>query len=119
MFPFMAYISVSLDDSLTKQMHNEFGVLEPTWSHLGSARELTRSWKRLAQQTSNHVEAEGRQEWNTDFRRGFNVLLGDNSLVWRNQIHQPAEFNSVLHPIVELSSESLPIHNFTSFGWRQ
>lgn len=108
------FLRSSLDDSLTKQMHNELifraNLIEP-W--IGS-RASPEAWQRLDKKLAELAEAEGGRVKYWIFDADSSVLLGDNSLSNSGQIPSSNGFTRIPSDN-ELSSDRYLYTTFTSF----
>ncbi|MGO3740565.1 MAG: hypothetical protein ACTJGG_13995 [Marinomonas foliarum] len=97
----------SLDDSLTKQMHNELifraNLIEP-W--IGS-RTSPDAWQRLVKKLADLTEAEGGRVKYWVFDSDSTVLLGDNSLTEMGQVPLTEGF-SLISSNSAMSSDHYP-----------
>ncbi|MCW8356282.1 heavy metal sensor histidine kinase [Marinomonas pontica] len=104
----------SLDDSLTKQMHNELifraNLIEP-W--IGS-RTSPDAWQRLVKKLADLTEAEGGRVKYWVFDSDSTVLLGDNSLTEMGQVPLTEGF-SLISSNSAMSSDHYLYTTFTSF----
>jgi two-component system heavy metal sensor histidine kinase CusS len=108
------YLRSSLDDSLTKQMHNELEFRANLIAPWVSSRASPEAWKRLDNKLSNLVEAEGGRVKYWIFDADSTVLLGDNSLSDASQIPSTSGFTRTPSDS-ELSSDRYLYTTFTSF----
>ena len=108
------FLRSSLDDSLSKQMHNELifraNLIEP-W--IGS-RASPEAWQRLDKKLAELTEAEGGRVKYWIFDADSTVLLGDNSLSDLGQTPSSNGFTRIPSDN-ELSSDRYLYTTFTSF----